>query len=202
MVLSIVIVLPEFTKSPRVQWSLVGLSVVAYMALGAPAMARHVYTQDYLPGLEVAWRCEFMEHEKARDYLVIDNDCTLWVTHKVSCTFQSRINERPDLMQFHLRNHTFSAIYVFQRLDIDPATGAATVRKGDELAPCYELETVREERLRTFSLARLSRVVAIRSGDKVEREGNVKEQAPKTLDAKTVEELRLQYLQNYLIKLP
>jgi len=202
LLLAIMVVLPELVKSVRAQWGLVGLSLVGYMALGAPAMSRHVYTQDYLPGLEVAWRCQFMEQQREPDYLMIDNDCTLWVTHRVSSTYMLRANEHPELLQFHLRNHTFSAIYVFQRIEVDSETGATTVRKGDELSPCFELETVREERLRAFSLARMSRVVAIRNGTEVIRAGNVTPLPPRTLDAKAAEELRLQYLQNYLIKLP
>jgi len=202
LLLAILVVMPELLRSTRLQWGLVGLSIIGYLSLGAPAMARHAYTQDYLPGLETAWRRAFMAEHREADYLAIDNDCTLWVTHQVSCTFMARVNEHPEMLQYHLRNHTFSGIYVFQRIEVNEQTGELSPRKGDELSPAFELETIREQRLQAFSLARLSRIVSIRTGEQTVRAGNVKPVPPPELDPKKKEELRMQYLQNYLMKLP
>jgi len=101
-----------------------------------------------------------------------------------------------------MRNHTFSSILVYQRFDINAETGAMTLRDGDDLGPQFVLETVREERLQVLKLSRLSRVVEIRKGDKVVHPGNIQTGAPAPHDAKEVERLRNEYLQNYLKKLP
>lgn len=204
LMLSILLVMPELVKSLRIQWALVGVAVLGYIGLSVPAMARHAYSQEYLPGLEVAWRRAFMATQPYRDYLVIDNDCTLWVSHKVSATFMGKAISSPESFQFHLRNHTFSNIYVFQRLEVDAETGQAKLRKGDDLGPNFELETVREERLQALTITRMSRVVGVRNGDTLVRPGNVRELASPehAKDKQKVEELRMKYLENYLRQLP
>ena len=58
------------------------------------------------------------------DYLMIDNDATLWVTHRVSATPTSLAPKRRVDIAFHLRNRTFSDIFVFQRFNVNPDTGA------------------------------------------------------------------------------
>jgi hypothetical protein len=199
---SILLVMPEFLRSQRSQWTLVAAVALGVLTLGIPAMASHAYNQEYLPGRETAWRRQFMSEQPHRDYLVIDNDCTLWVTHQVSSTPVIRAREKIDDLMACMRNHIFSSILVFQRYDIDIETGGMTLREGDDLGPEFALETVREERLQVLKLSRLSRVIEIRKGEKVVRPGNVQTGAPAPRDPKELERLRNEYLKTFLKQLP
>jgi hypothetical protein len=92
-------------------------------------------------------------------------------------------------------------MYVFQRYTIDPDTGRMTLREGDDLGPDFVLEPVREERLLTLTLTRISRVKEIRSGAKLLTGPDPVEHAvPKEHAA--VEKMREAYLENFLKQLP
>ena len=73
--------------------------------------------------------------------------------------------KRKGILLFNFRNHTFSAFYVFQRYDVDPATGGLIVQKDFDLGPDYQLETYWERRFTPLTISRISRVVAIKDGD-------------------------------------
>jgi hypothetical protein len=103
-----------------------------------------------------------MRARPEKDYLVIDNDSTIWITHMVSATPVVRAKNDPDVFAFNLRNRMFSGIFVFQRFDIDHATGALRVKPDDDLGPAYDLETVAERTFNVDLLSRISRVRAIR----------------------------------------
>jgi hypothetical protein len=201
MVLAILAVLPQFSR-PAVVRTLLALAVFGLVARSVPSMAAHAYSQEYLPGKETAWRRAFIAEQTRRDYLVIDNDSILWIAHRVSSTpvLQAKGPRRADLA-FLMRNHAFSAVYVFQQFEIDPTTSAMTLRAGDDLGPAFVLETVREERLQTLKLSRLSRVKEIREGA-----ANVSapDRAAKTVpkDRAEIEKTRRAYLENLMRKLP
>ncbi len=46
--------------------TLLGLAVFGLIAQGVPSMASHAYNQEYLAGLETAWRCEFIAGRSRR----------------------------------------------------------------------------------------------------------------------------------------
>lgn len=200
LLLALLAVVPQF-RAPVVLRGLLGLACLSLLASGVPSMAAHAYSQQYLPGRETAWRREFMQEQPRRDYLMIDNDAMLWITHQISATpIQQALNRR-DAIIFHMRNRTFSAIYVFQRFNIDADTGRATFRDGDDLGPGFVLETVREERLQALTLSRISRVKEIRDGNV-----NLTPPMPETRvapeDRAKIEAARRTYLENYLRQLP
>jgi hypothetical protein len=200
MVIALLAVLPQF-GGIRLTKTLLGIACLAVLASGVPSMAAHAYSQQYLPGRETAWRRAFMRDQPRKDYLMIDNDAPLWITHQVSSTpIQQAINRR-DSIVFHMRNRTFSAVYVFQRFNIDPKTGDMTLRAGDDLGPGFVLETFREERLQTLTLTRLSRLKEIREGER-----NLTPLLPDTSDVPEnrteIERARREYLENYLKQLP
>jgi hypothetical protein len=133
---------------------------------------------------------------------MIDNDSILWIAHRVSSTTVPEAIRRRDSIVFHMRNRTFSDVYVFQRFDIDPKTGAMTLREGDDIGPAYVLEPVREERLQTLTLTRISRIKEV-------RDGVASLTAPATgpmpvvpKDRAQIEKLRQEYLENFLKQLP
>ena len=100
-----------------------------------------------------------------------------------------------------MRNRTFSDIYVFQRFNIEPETGRMTLREGDDLGPQFVLETVREERLQTLTLSRLSRVKEVREGAvSLTVPDPVEHLVPKSRSE--IEKLRSDYLENFVKMLP
>jgi hypothetical protein len=200
LVLAVLAVLPQLA-SAAVTRGLLAVSVFAVVSLGVPSMAAHAYSQEYLPGRETAWRRTFIAEQPRRDYLMIDNDSILWIAHQVSSTPVFQAQRRRESLVFHMRNRTFSDVYVFQRFNIDAETGQMTLRKGDDLGPDYVLETVREERLQTLTLTRISRVKAIKSGTtEVDSTPPTDREVP--TDRAEAERKRRVYLENFLKQLP
>jgi hypothetical protein len=199
MVLAVMAVLTQFPK-PAVVRTLLVVAVLGVITQGIPSMAAHAYNQEYLAGLETAWRREFIAEQPRKDYLMIDNDSILWVAHQVSATPVLSATNRRDAIVFFMKNHTFSNIFVFQRFMIDPDTGKMTLRDGDDLGPDYVLEPVKEERLALLTLTRISRVVEIRSGSKVLTKPEPDHVVPK--NPEEIEKMRQAYFQNFLRQLP
>lgn len=156
------------SQAARLKWtwpvlmSVTGLGLFSY---SLPAMARHDYSFDYYVGREAEWRRDFIKAHPEKDYLFIDNDAIIWITHLVSGTPVRQALDRKGIILFNFRNHTFTAIYVFQRYDVDPATGRLTVQKEYDLGPDYQLESYWERRFTPLTVSRISRVTAIKDGE-------------------------------------
>ena len=200
LVLAILFVAPEFKKA-GVWKVLISAAVLAMVIQGVPSMAAHAYNQEYLAGLETAWRREFIAEHPKRDYLAIDNDSVLWISHSVSSTPIEEAIHRKDSLIFHQRNRTFSEIYVFQRYTEDPETGKLTIRKDDDLGPDFVLETVAEQRLQLLTLSRISRVKEIRVGT-TNRATPDPGNRTMPVDPAAMEKIRQQYLENFIRQLP
>ncbi|MBP6507968.1 MAG: glycosyltransferase family 39 protein [Opitutaceae bacterium] len=199
MALAVVVVITQFDRAGRAWRWLVGALVVALAACSIPAMARHAYTMTYHPGLEVAWRREFIAAHPDRDYLVIDNDAIIWITHEVSSTPILQALNRKEVIEFNLRNHSFTDIYVFQRFDIDADTGRAIVHKDDDLGAAYTLETVQERRFSPLMLSRISRVLAV----SLAAAPSLPEPVPmEKLSTAEREKARQEYFDNFIKNLP
>ena len=157
--------------------------------------------RSYAPGRETAWRREFMAAMPRPDYLMIDNDTPLWVSHLVSGTPTTVAARRQADIAFHLRNRTFSDVFVFQRFNVHPETGELILREGDDLGPDFVLEPVAERRLHLLTLSRISRVKEIRlPGGTIAAPDAVRTGVP--LSAEQMKRARLQFLENYLKHLP
>jgi hypothetical protein len=170
MVFAMILAVRDLPRADRFFKSFMLVAVFALIYSGIPGLARQAATRFYYPALDVAWRREFMKVLPEKDFLMIDNDTSLWITHEVSATPVLRARDRPDALAFNLRNRMFSAIYVFQRVDINEQTGQLTVKADDDLGSAFELETVGERTFRIDVLSRLSKVRAIRStaGERIE----------------------------------
>lgn len=200
MIVALLAVLPQFAK-PVVTRALLGIALLGLVASGVPSMAAHAYSQEYLPGRETAWRRAFIAEQPRKDYLVIDNDSVLWIAHQISSTPMLQAIKNRDRIVWNMKNRTFSDIYVFQRFNIDADTGRMTLRDGDELGPAFVLETVREERLQTLTLSRLSRLKEIREGDvSLTPVTPADKVVPKS--RAEIEKLRHDYLENFVKMLP
>jgi hypothetical protein len=155
----------------RERWLNAALAVtsLALVASGLPSMAKQSATRLYYPALDTAWRREFIRVWPEKDFLFIDQDSTIWITHQVSATPVQQARNHPEALAFNLRNRMFSGIYVFQRFDIDEPTGKLKIKPDDDLGPAYELEPIAERSFRLDQLSRISRVVAIspKEGERV-----------------------------------
>jgi hypothetical protein len=198
--LAIVAVAAEFGRGARPWRVLAALTAAGLVAWSLPAMARHDYSLDYYVGREMEWRREFIAAHPEKDYLFIDNNSIIWITHLVSATpVQQTVDNKGNLL-FNFRNRIFSTFYVFQRLDVDPETGATTVQKEDRLGADYRLETVWERRFTPLTVSRISRITAI------------DEQPPPSLDDSApaalrlppaeLEKIRQEYLDHFIQRLP
>lgn len=202
LALAVVAAAAEFRFAQR-GWRLLAAVVVAgIFGHSLPAMARHDYTLDYYVGREMEWRREFIAAHPERDYLFFDNNSILWITHLVSATPIGRAQHNPAEMQLLLQNRIYSALYVFQRFTVDQATGQLTLPAEDDPGPAYRLETVWERRFTPLAVSRISRVLAVDSATAPVPPRNP---ALATLDRMTAseqEKVRLEYLRNYIQRLP
>ena len=201
LVIAVMAVLPQFA-AVSFQRLLLGIAALGLITVGVPSMAEHAYTQEYLPGRETAWRRTFMADQTRHDYLMIDNDAILWVSHLVSATTVPEAIKRRDAVVFHMLNHTFSGIYVFQRYNIDPNTGGMSLRDGDDLGPEFVLEPVREERLQTLTLSRISRLVDIKVGAKSLTAPDQGKPPVVSKSRAEIDKMRKVYLENFIKQLP
>ncbi|MFZ5497290.1 MAG: hypothetical protein ACOZE5_18365 [Verrucomicrobiota bacterium] len=200
MALAIVVVIDVFDRPGRSwRWWTAALAL-ALVGGSIPVMARHAYTQTYNPGLEVQWRREFIAAHPERDYLFIDRDAVVWITHLVSATSVLQARTKPELFEFNLRNRSFSAIYAYQRFNVDPDTGRLLPELGDYLGPEYVLETVAEKRFAPLRVSRISRVTEVRRGAPAPV-GPVAGTYEK-LSPEERERIRLEYFENYVKHLP
>lgn len=178
-------------------------AVAALVFQALPMMAQRAYEWDYTPGIEMAWREEFLRQFPQRDYLFIDQDSTFWITQRMPATPIKQARERKEGLAYHLRNHSFSAMYVFQRFTVNPGTGALTLDAADDIGPDFELEPVVEKRIATLHLARISRITAIRDqGAVVARAGLVPIASGPPLTGEELEKAKAQYLEKWIKQLP
>ncbi len=201
LVVAVMTVLPQFAAA-GFQRFLLGVAAFGAIASGIPSMAAHAYSQEYLPGRETEWRRQFIADQPRHDFLMIDNDSILWIAHQISATTVPEAIHRRDAIAFHLRNRTFSGVYVFQRYNIDPKTGVMTLREGDDLGPGFVLEPVREERMQTLTLTRISRITEVKLGA-VSLSASAPGRPPVVpKDRAEIEKLRKAYLENFIKQLP
>jgi hypothetical protein len=201
MVIAVVTVAAEMEWGGRI-WRVLSVVVgVGFFAHSLPTMARHGYSLEYYVGREMDWRREFIAAHPERDYLFIDNNSIIWITHQVSATpVRQAIDQKGNIL-FNFRNHIFSAVYIFQRLSIDPATGRASVPAEDDPGPDYQLETVWERRFTPLNVSRISRVVSIREGP------TTPPPAPRLVPKEKMtpvelENARVKYFEEFIKKLP
>lgn len=203
MALSICVVGPQFIRSDF-GWKMLSLVAGgAFLLQGLPLMAKHAYEQHYPPGVEMAFRREFLDQQREKNFLFIDNDSVFWITHKIPATPASLAPQRKEALAFHLRNHSFSEMYVFQSVLVDATTSERLIDPEDDLGLDFDLEIVRERRINALLFARISRVTAIHEGGEVVARA-VDAVAPAG-ELRTAEELdaaSTSYLENWIKMLP
>lgn len=185
-------------------WKAVVLVVVGGMLFHSmPVMARQAYRTTYSPGVEYQLRQDFLSTLADRNVLLIDNDAHFWILHHICASPAKNLDKRKEGLIYHLRNHSFQAVYVFQSILVDEQTGKRSVDPEDDIGPDFELETVWEKKVRTLLFARISRITAIK------REGQIAAQAEPFVNVskekRTPEEFekaRVRYIENWIKQLP
>lgn len=200
LALAVIVVVAELARRAATWKVLIGVVVAGMFFSSLPAMARHAYSLEYYVGRETAWRREFIAAHPERDYLVIDANSIIWITHLVSSTPVLQALEHKELLIFNFRNRTFSNIYVFQRFDVNPDTGALTVQKDDDVGPDYHLATVEERQFSPMRLSRISRVTAIDGGPTTQP---IDQPVPlEKLSQEEREKVRQAYFEHFIKQLP
>lgn len=203
--LAVVVVGGHWFRGARGWQTLAAAVLLALVTQGLPVMAQRAYETDYLPAAEMAWRREFLRRYPERDYFFIDRDSVFWIVNQVAATtpLEARLRRNTELA-FHLRNHSYSDIFVFQRHNVQPGTGALVLDPADDLGPGYELEPVWERRIATMHLDRISRLTALQTADgAILRQTHLA--APAAGPPRTSEELekaREDYVKQWIQKLP
>ena len=200
-VLALWLVVPAFPATPKVWRGLLVLSGIQLWALSIPSMASHAYTMNYVHGREIAWRREFIAQHPVRDYLVVDPSSIFWITNRISSTAPFQAVYRKKALIYHRRNHSFSDIFVYQRFDVDEATGQLKLVKDFDVGPDYVLETVAETRLHPFTLSRISRVVDIKDADAPPASSPPEPPGP-TLTTEQKQKLKQAYWDTWLSNMP
>jgi hypothetical protein len=205
MLVALVVALAKFGHPAEWRWkAATGVAAIALFAWSLPVMAKNAYGRTYTPGLAYAWREQFLSRIADRQVLVIDRDSQFWITQKVTATPVAMAQMRKEGIAYHLRNRSFSEIFVFQSFKFDEETGVEAVYPEDKLSDDFELEPVAQLKLAVSHVARISRVKAIREGGKVVAEnGWPKEVRPAIeMTPGQSEAARQAYLNNWLKQLP
>lgn len=203
MLLAMLVVGAKLALSAR-GWKTGALVVCAGILFHSlPVMARQAYRASYSPGVEYQIRQDFLAALPDRNVLFFDNDAFFWILHHIPASPVEQAKLRRDGIVYHMRNHSFQAMYVFQSIMVDDRTGKRSVDPADDLGPDFELETMWEKKVQTLHFARISRITAIKEGGKVAARA---EPWVTPLDAKRspdeLEKARALYLQNWIKQLP
>jgi len=203
LALAIVGVGASLIRRSVVWQGLCGAALLALMLQGIPMMARQSYAWEYMPLVEMEWRADFLARQPSRNFLFVDRDMVFWITQRISATPIEQALRRKEGLAYHLRNHSFAAMYAFQRYKVDDQTGALTIDPLDDLGPDFELEPVAQRRIATLQLARISRIVAIRDrGEVVARAVDFVPLQEPTLTPEELKKSKAQYLEKWIKQLP
>jgi hypothetical protein len=167
MAVAVAAVGAQLWRSVRPWQALSAAALIALVVYSLPSMVRRAYAVSYSPAAEMEWREDFLRRFPEKDYLFIDNDSVFWIAHRIPATPNVQAKAREEGLIYHLRNDSFSGMYVMQHFRIDPTTGARTMVADDDVGPDFELEPVWEKRIQTLFIGRISRVVAIHQGGAV-----------------------------------
>ncbi|MCF3650841.1 hypothetical protein [Synoicihabitans lomoniglobus] len=204
MMLAIVVVVRSIAKTDRVWKWLTGVVAFAAIAQSLPVMAKLAYEVDYSPGLEMKLREKFLKEQPEKDFLVLDNDAVFWIVHGLPSAGVIGARDRAESLAYHLRNHSFSGIYVFQTVRVNSDTGAYYIDPTEDMGPQFELETVWQQKTETLMFVRFSRIISVDLDGETVRE--VRDAVPTTTGhlntPEQIEEIRTLYLENWIKQLP
>lgn len=203
MALSLLIVGAQAIKSPTGWKVLAAIVLLGFVFQGLPTLAKQAYRSSYSPGVQMEIRADFLARLPDKNILFIDNDSPFWITHSIPASPIKQVQLRKDGLIYHLRNHSFTNMFVFQTLDVDDQTGKLTLHPEDNLGPDFILEPVLEKRVQTLLFARISRLTGIKSEDgTVTEPPRITKPVPGRKSPEELDRARSRYLENWIKKLP
>lgn len=203
MLMAICVVGAQMWRGDRGWRVAASVAVGGLLLHGMPVMARQAYRTLYSPGVEMQVREEFLATLQDRNVLFIDNDSVFWILRKMAASPVEASKIKKDGLIYHLRNHSFASMYVFQSVLVDDRTGEMTIDPADDLGPDFELEPVFQKKVQTLLFARISRVTAIRAdGETAAVATRVIEPVAERRTVQELERARTVYLENWVKQLP
>ncbi len=131
-----------------------------------PTAGNHRYAQAFTPAAEMRIIREFFREHPTKNYLFFSESGLQAITHGVSGGAIVRANKYKESIEYHMRIGSFSNVFVFQLVHVDPDSGERVVIDEYKLDEAFEVETVVEERLVPLQLARIVRIVKVRLAHK------------------------------------
>jgi len=162
LVFSLIYIWPRLVLTPR-RWRIAAVAAAAYLAAFAlPIEAMHRYDQENFAARATNWLGDFTRSLGEEPVLAIDNNSGLqWFLYGKACINPWLLSHRPAEFLFHWQRHSFTQVYVVQRVGIDAKSGEPFVSADDDLGPGIRLEIVREKAFSPIYLIRVSRIVSV-----------------------------------------
>jgi 4-amino-4-deoxy-L-arabinose transferase-like glycosyltransferase len=162
LLISIAFVWTQLVKH-RQAWN--GLIVAALLQIalfGAPASARHEFTQENFAAATCNWVSDLIrKHAPGTAFAIDDNAGHVWFLHRKSCINPDRLSINWEGYAKHFERRSFSDYFVVQRIGVDQVTDTKYISEKDNLGDGLILETVEERAFAPFYIVRLSRVKAV-----------------------------------------
>ena len=203
LLLAILVIGAKVVKTDGGRKVALAVVIIGMLCHSLPVMARQAYRTLYSPGMEMQIRGDFLAGLTDRNVLFIDNDSVFWILHRMPASPVQQVQARKEGLIYHLRNHSFQGMYVFQSILVDDKTGIRSVDPEDDLGPDFELETVLEKKVQTLLFARISRIKAIyEQGAVAARAEPFIAPLREKRSTEELEKARALYLENWIKQLP
>lgn len=203
LLLAILVIGAKVVKTDGGRKVVLAVVVIGMLCHSLPVMARQAYRTLYSPGMEMQIRKDFLATLTDHNVLFLDNDSFFWILHRMPASPVQQAQARKEGLIYHLRNHSFQGMYVFQSILVDDKTGIRSVDPEDDLGPDFELETVLEKKVQTLLFARISRIKAIyEQGAVAARAEPFVVPLREKRSAEELERARVLYLENWIKQLP
>lgn len=126
-----------------------------------PIASQAEATTTYISYRETRWELDFIKKHRAQNALFILPSSLSAIIEREPAIPIEIVKERAEELAFHLNHGTYQDVYVFQRLELIPATNETVFHSTSILPPEFILETVEERTTGPLFKYRLSRLLAM-----------------------------------------
>ena len=146
----------------RGRWWLRVLTVVVlvgFIGWTIPSSAAREYASIYFPMVEGQFVEQFIKQHRDERFLVVADMSMLWTTYNVEAIPNRALNNQMPEVKYFLEHPNNPPIYVMQSLEYDPANRRYRDLASDPITPKAVLQPLRDYRIGSFRILRLSRLV-------------------------------------------
>lgn len=193
----------------RRAWDALIIASCLHLALfAAPAMARHVYTQENFAAATCNWISDFIKsNSKGTAVSIDDHGGHVWFLHRKANINPDRFSITWEGYATHFEERSFGEYYVVQRIMVDQTTGERSVSLKDDFGGGLLLETLAERTFAPFYVMRISRVTGVdreklAAWAKARNEGRAKAKAAGLKESWVAEPVRDESIARWLKALP